>query len=145
MRWKYRKLIINLANAVEALCGRDAARTRSAAPAPRAGAVCDAAGIDSHRATRTAPAGATCAAGPGRRRSERRGSSTWQSLARGSGSIEADYLNGEIVLLGRLHGVPTPVNELLQRLANRWAAERRPPGTLPAAEFERMLGSFAGP
>lgn len=40
--------------------------------------------------------------------------STWQSFARGAGS-EVDYLNGEIVLLGRRHGVPTPVNEALQR------------------------------
>ena len=29
------------------------------------------------------------------------GSSTWQSLAKGSGSVETDYLNGEIVLLGQ--------------------------------------------
>ena len=43
----------------------------------------------------------------GRRRG---GGSSWQSLARGTGTIETDYLNGEIVLLGRLHGVPTPVN-----------------------------------
>ena len=42
------------------------------------------------------------------------GGSSWQSLARGTGSIEAEFLNGEIVLLGRLHGVPTPVNALLQ-------------------------------
>ena len=27
--------------------------------------------------------------------------STWQSLARGAGSIEVDFLNGEIALLGR--------------------------------------------
>jgi 2-dehydropantoate 2-reductase len=26
--------------------------------------------------------------------------------------VEADYLNGEISMLGRLHGVPTPVNDL---------------------------------
>jgi len=67
------------------------------------------------------------------------GSSSWQSLARGTGSIETDYLNGEIVLLGRMHGFPVPINELLQRLANEWAAERRPPGTLPATEFEARL------
>ena len=58
----------------------------------------------------------------------REGGSSWQSLARGPGSIEADYLNGEIVLLGRLHGVPTPANELFQRLAGqvggRGAADR---------------------
>jgi 2-dehydropantoate 2-reductase len=28
--------------------------------------------------------------------------------------VETGYLNGEIVLLGRLHNVATPVNELLQ-------------------------------
>ena len=61
---------------------------------------------------------------------ERTGGSSWQSLTRGTGSIEADFLNGEIVLLGREHGVPTPVNEALQRLANRAAADRMPPGSL---------------
>ena len=56
-------------------------------------------------------------------RSRGPGASSWQSLARGTGSIEADYLNGEIVLLGRLHGVPTPVNLLLQQTAARAARE----------------------
>ena len=32
----------------------------------------------------------------------RGGGSSWQSLARGTRSIETDYLNGEIVMLGRL-------------------------------------------
>jgi 2-dehydropantoate 2-reductase len=58
-----------------------------------------------------------------------RGSSSWQSLARGTGTIEADWLNGEIVLLGRLHGVPTPVNEVLRRVANRMARDHLPPGS----------------
>ena len=39
--------------------------------------------------------------------------STWQSIARGS-SHEVDFLNGEIVLLGRLHGVATPFNQAIQ-------------------------------
>ena len=30
----------------------------------------------------------------------RGGSSTWQSLARGTGDIECDFLNGEISLMG---------------------------------------------
>jgi 2-dehydropantoate 2-reductase len=47
--------------------------------------------------------------------------STWQSFARGAGS-EVDHLNGEIVLLGRRHGVPTPVNEALQRALGARAA-----------------------
>ena len=41
--------------------------------------------------------------------------STWQSFARGTSS-EVDYLNGEIVLLARKHGIEAPVNEHLQRL-----------------------------
>ena len=51
----------------------------------------------------------------------RAGGSTWQSLARGASTTEVDWLNGEIVLLGRLHGVPTPVNSLLCDVT-RWAA-----------------------
>jgi 2-dehydropantoate 2-reductase len=31
-------------------------------------------------------------------------------------------------MLGRLHGVPTPVNALLERLAVRAAAEKQAPG-----------------
>ena len=58
----------------------------------------------------------------GRRRP---GSSTWQSLARGTGTVETDYLNGEIVLQGRLHDVPTPVNAALCRLAAQAAREGR--------------------
>jgi 2-dehydropantoate 2-reductase len=38
----------------------------------------------------------------------RGGGSSWQSLRRRTGSIETDFLNGEIVQLGRLHDVPTP-------------------------------------
>lgn len=67
------------------------------------------------------------------------GSSSRQSLLRGTGSIEVDHLNGEIVLLGRLHGVPTPVNEALQRLAGRAAREGWAPGSRSAAEVEALL------
>jgi 2-dehydropantoate 2-reductase len=62
---------------------------------------------------------------------EHRFSSTWQSLQRGTGRIEVDYLNGEVVLLGRLYGVPTPVNAEVQRLANRIARDGADPD--PAA------------
>jgi 2-dehydropantoate 2-reductase len=53
--------------------------------------------------------------------------STWQSFARGSGS-EVDYLNGEVVLLARVHGVPAPLNALLQRILGRSAALGERPG-----------------
>ncbi len=46
---------------------------------------------------------------------ERQGGSTWQSVERGQGSVETDFLNGEIVRLGRVHGVETPVNARIQQ------------------------------
>jgi 2-dehydropantoate 2-reductase len=142
MRWKYRKLIMNLGNAAEALIASGPDQDEVADRAEHEGEAClRAAGIDfASRQEDSVRRGDLLQIGPigGH---ERGGGSSWQSLARGSGTIEADYLNGEIVLLGGLHGFPTPVNELLQRLANRWASERRPPGTLSAGEFERALDS----
>jgi 2-dehydropantoate 2-reductase len=40
-----------------------------------------------------------------------------QSIARGTSGLEVDYRAGEIVLLGRLSGVPTPANERVRRAA----------------------------
>jgi 2-dehydropantoate 2-reductase len=69
----------------------------------------------------------------------RAGGSTWQSVARGAGSVETDYLNGEIVLVGRQIGVQTPVNELLQQLARETIRERHSPGWMPAADVLARL------
>ena len=65
----------------------------------------------------------------------RRGGSSWQSLSRGLGTIETDYLNGEIVLLGRLHGIPTPANALLQRMAAQAARNKSAPGSTSAEDL----------
>ena len=69
--------------------------------------------------------------------------STWQSIARGRDTVETDYLNGEIVLLGLLHGVPTPMNALVRRLANQIAASRETTGRYSATDLERMAGATA--
>jgi len=130
MRWKWVKLIANLGNAAEAVCEPGPGVERLARRAEAEGwAVFAAAGIES--ATREEDAAhrgdllrtASIDGVP------RPGGSTWQSLARATGDVETDYLTGEIVLLGRLHGVPTPLNDVLQRLARRMAVERRPPGS----------------
>jgi 2-dehydropantoate 2-reductase len=137
MRWKYSKLLSNLGNAIEALCGRGGEDDRAdlARRARAEGtAVLDAAGIGyASRAEEAAARGDHVQIRPVNG-SARSGGSSWQSLARGTGSIEADFLNGEIVLLGREHGVPTPVNEVLQRLANRAAREGREPGSMTPRE-----------
>jgi 2-dehydropantoate 2-reductase len=132
MRLKYAKLILNLGNAVNALCAGD---DRLDELLPRVidegRAALDAAGIDHHDdgvddlAGRWAQIGVSDIAGRARA-----GSSTWQSLARGTGAVETDYLNGEIVLVGRLHGVPTPVNAALCRLAAEQVRGGAAPGEL---------------
>ncbi len=135
MRWKYRKLLSNLGNAVDALCGAAARGSGIAQRARREGVAClEAAGIsfiaddeeDAARLEREVHPRTIGGA-------ERRGGSSWQSLERRLGTIETDYLNGEIVRLGQQHGVPTPVNALLQylvaarraRAASAWQRQSR--------------------
>lgn len=65
--------------------------------------------------------------------------STWQSLMRGSSEVESDYLNGEIVRLGRAHGVPAPHNEVLQTVTASMAARGESPGTYTAQDLERLV------
>jgi 2-dehydropantoate 2-reductase len=140
LRWKYGKLLLNLGNAVEAVCGPEARRGEIIGRVRAEGIAClRAAGIDIVSDEEEAD----------RRRGQlqrkpidgarRGGGSSWQSLQRQAGSVESDYLNGEIVLLGRLRGVPTPVNELLQRLARNLAREGKAPGSIPADDFLALL------
>jgi len=136
MRWKYRKLLTNLTNAVEAVCGRIPPGSDVVARLRDEGeAVLRAAGIAfASEAEDRERRGDILQRRPVEGQS-RGGSSSWQSLARGTGSVETDYLNGEIVLLGRLHGVPTPVNAHAQRTANAYARAGARPGTLSLPEF----------
>jgi 2-dehydropantoate 2-reductase len=145
MRWKHRKLINNLGNAVQALCGvwdgeaaseeveRCLGLLEAEAMAALAAAGIDAVSEEEDLARRgdhlqVRPVGDE----------SRGGGSTWQSLARGAG-IETDFLNGEIARLGRLHGVPTPANARIQALMRRAAASGSPPGSVPAPELWAAL------
>jgi 2-dehydropantoate 2-reductase len=141
MRWKYTKLLMNLGNSIEATVTPDPAVRDLARMARAEGEVClRAAGIEfasrdedkERRADRMHVQPVDGAM--------RGGGSSWQSLARGTRSIEADYLNGEIVTLGRLHGVPTPANALMQRVANEQARAGAPPQSVPVGE---LLASLA--
>jgi 2-dehydropantoate 2-reductase len=55
--------------------------------------------------------------------------------------VETDYLNGEIVALGRRYGIATPVNELLQRRANEMARQVQTPGSVPVSELLEELNA----
>jgi 2-dehydropantoate 2-reductase len=144
-KWKYGKLLLNLTNAVDAVCGPEARSGPLSSLVRREGvAVLRAAGIDfASKEEDAARRGDLLQVGPVGD-GPRTGASSWQSLARGTGSIETDYLNGEIVLLGRRHGVPTPVNELLRAVANRMAREGLAPGLMTEKDFLALLDGHAG-
>src|SRR5260221_2436474 len=99
IRWKYRKLLMNLGNAVDALCGPLSRENPVVEAALREGTAClEASGHPFASADDE----------PVRRERElkprsignrgRPGGSTWQSLSRHTPTTEVDYLNGEIVL-----------------------------------------------
>jgi 2-dehydropantoate 2-reductase len=135
-RWKWGKLLMNLGNAVQAVCGTDHPAKELTRRVREEGiAVLRAAQIDYvDREEDEARRGNLLTVDR-----SRGGGSSWQSLERATGNIETDYLTGEIVLRGRLHGVATPANALLQRLANQLARERRPPGAWPEADVLALL------
>ena len=141
MRWKWRKLLMNLGNAVDAATGRAKGNGRILeAAATEAETVLAAAGIDvatadEDRERRGDHLTIRPVAGE-----ERGGGSSWQSLARGTGTIETDLLNGEIVLLGRLNEVPTPVNAGLQRVARELAERGAPPASMTPDELAAAIG-----
>jgi 2-dehydropantoate 2-reductase len=141
MRWKYGKLLINLDNALLALLddGRSGSDLRRATRV-EGKAVLDAAGVAYNTEAERAAVQGDRMQMQQIEGVSRLGGSTWQSLARDTGSVEVDYLNGEIALLGRLHGVATPVNDLLQRLVNQYACERRKPGDMTVDQLRALLG-----
>lgn len=142
MRWKHAKLLMNLGNSIEAACGRRArtsglyARARAEGESVLVAAGIDFASEDEDRKRRADHITMRPVEG-----AERGGGSTWQSLARSTGSVESDFLNGEIVLLGRLHGVPTPVNEMLAATVRRMALAGSAPGSLDLGALEALLGA----
>ena len=136
MRIKYTKLLVNLGNALQALCGLEADIKAIIKALQKEAMDCfDVAGIEylnirDMRARHTGIIEYGEIAG-----ASRGGGSSWQSMMRGTGAIEADYLNGEIVLLGKQHGVNTPYNSALRDLATRAARQACAPGSMSAEEL----------
>jgi 2-dehydropantoate 2-reductase len=136
--WKYRKLLMNVGNGVDAAC----------VDGPGAEELARRAEAEGEAAIRAAGIPLVTAGQDKQRRGDilqRRdgaapqGGSTWQSVTRETGSTEVDYLAGEIVLLGRLHGIPTPACELIQQVTNDLARRRAEPRSLDAADLLTRL------
>lgn len=140
MAWKYRKLISNIGNVFQALVNRNGDwRPLAEQAEAEARQVLDAADIaytndEDERAAREA--GFTMRPVPG---VSDPGGSTWQSLTRGTGNVETDFLNGEIVAIAHRIGRTAPINEKLAALARRAASEGRQPGDLSADKLAALL------
>ncbi|MFC5381304.1 ketopantoate reductase family protein [Aquipuribacter nitratireducens] len=151
MAWKHRKLLSNLGNAVEALTGtglqgeeRDTVRELHRLVLTEGQEVLRAAGrplVDEDLWRAEVASAWELAEVPGVTRG---GGSTWQSLLRGAGSVEADRLNGEVVLAARELGREAPVNELLRREVVDAAAHGLAPGSVPATELLGRVRAVLG-
>lgn len=139
-RRKHEKLLHNISNGVDVLTGTPQERAAlTAVLVAETRSVLAAAGIDLSVQSNDEPnleqwlgiGPPPPGAAPPRR-------STWQSFARGRSS-EIDFLNGEIVLLGRRLGVPTPANEGLQRLLGLSQALGEAPQTRQIADVLNLL------
>ena len=64
--------------------------------------------------------------------------SSWQSLERRTGNIEAGQLNGDVSTLGRFLGIKTPYNDIVWEVAEKMARGRERPGKYTADEIVRM-------
>jgi 2-dehydropantoate 2-reductase len=140
MTKKYGKLLVNLGNIADAACGVAGRKARVVAAAIEEGQrAYEAAGIRweqpaarvEHYKKRAEamrfdfPEGDTFIGG-----------STWQSLMKGATTLETDYFNGEILMLGRLHGVETPTNEFLQHYAARLLRGEMQAGSVTTEELD---------
>jgi 2-dehydropantoate 2-reductase len=142
MSSKYRKLLANLRNIIDAVLEEPRLQEKWYAKVrAEAEAVLTAAGIDWDKSDAMAREELAMSAIPGRARI---GSSTLQSIVRGTGSLETDFLNGEIAFLGRLHGMATPVNSGFCRLSIELASGRMQPQTGGDDTIVSMIGAIGG-
>ncbi|MFC1965616.1 ketopantoate reductase family protein [Chloroflexota bacterium] len=73
-------------------------------------------------------------------RPRRAQNSTWQSLARQQGTVETEFLNGEIVRLAKKLGLQAPINEALVHITQQMATKRELPGKYTPSELLKLVG-----
>ena len=65
--------------------------------------------------------------------------STWTDLYQQRGETEAGFFNGEIILLGEKHAIPTPLNSTLLNVVENMAVEQAPPGRYTLDELMDLV------
>ncbi len=124
-RWKHGKLLLNLANSIDAFAipdvGFHAIQRRAIGEAQ---ACLQASGLEcmsSHELREKMDEIVSCHGAKGA--APRPGGSTWQSVMRGK-STETEFINGWICELGDRVGVHTPANGALMRMAEKAQSPR---------------------
>lgn len=69
--------------------------------------------------------------------------STWMDLKMKRGETEAGYFNGEIILLGEKHHIPTPYNSTLFNIVETMAAKGQQPGLYTIEELANLVNKTA--
>jgi len=141
MPYKWGKLMANLGNAIGAIAGSDWGSQQSlySAVFEEARAILEKAGIrwiSQEQVGKDWPETGTSVRGQITTEAQ---SSTWQSLARRQGSVETEFLNGEIVRLAKGLGLAAPHNERLVIITQEMAANHDLPGKYTVAELSEML------
>ena len=137
MNHKYAKLLVNLSNVLDAGVSERvpefSRRLQDEARACFEAAGIKYADVDATRDRRSSIRGGEV------KGFDRHGSSTLQSLLRDTGNLEADYMNGEIVQLGRLHHVATPANLVAQQIGIELVRKSIKPRSLSSQQvFDRL-------
>ena len=145
MRTKGAKTLINLNNALEAITdARGDANAYNRATRAETEEVWRRAGIeweDFHEYEKRSKAIRGTNKMPKGHKGDMKRSSTWQSLVKGTGNIEAEAINGDIAKLGRALGIPTPYNETLWKIAEEMAKKGEKPGHYTIEELTKMATS----
>jgi 2-dehydropantoate 2-reductase len=142
MPYKYGKLLLNLANAIGAITNTTEEESRKVTMAVQKEAtdILSAAGIHVATAKQLAEEWPAANEHPRAIIDTEAQSSTWQSLARKQGSVETDYLNGEIVRVAQSIGKSAPMNEMLMKITQEMAVNFETPGKYSMKELAVMLG-----
>jgi len=139
-RWKRGKLLTNLANALDAFVvdGGKELRKEVVAEGEAALQAAGLAYIPAGELIRCCNARLPELPISGDRRP---GGSTWQSLARGTGSVEVASLNGYIARLATLHGLSAPLNRALTEVAPAFERGERKPRSLSVDEVRALAAA----
>lgn len=142
MPYKWGKLLANLGNALDAITGSRGKEVELIARAAEQefSDLLQQAGIHWISQEETARSWLEIARPPRGTLKTAGFSSTWQSLMRQQGSVETEFLNGEIVRLAKKLGRRAPVNEKLLQISQEMAAGHEKPGKYTLKQLCSVLG-----